>query len=158
MKKLAMSLIVLFSVLSCTGPGSGPLVRNNVTKTDKTTNMKSQMPGSAVTVEKMNITIEPGKDCIKISDLLSEKKSYSGKVVKVKGIVTKYNPQIMGKNWIHIQDGSEYQGGFDLTITTDMQVSLGDTVTFKGKIALDKDFGYGYLYSVLMEEGMLSFH
>jgi hypothetical protein len=59
----------------------------------------------------------------------------------------------MGKNWVHIQDGSEFQGGFDLTITTNIQVSVGETKTFEGKIVLDKDFGYGYLYSVLMEEG-----
>jgi hypothetical protein len=59
----------------------------------------------------------------------------------------------MGKNWVHIQDGSEFQGGFDLTITTDKKVSLDDTVTFEGKIVLDKDFGYGYFYNVLMEEG-----
>jgi hypothetical protein len=59
----------------------------------------------------------------------------------------------MNKNWIHIQDGSEFQGGFDLTITTDKSVSLGDTVTFEGKLALDKDFGYGYFYTVLIEDG-----
>jgi predicted RNA-binding protein len=153
MKNLAMSLLVLFSVLSCTGPGSGPLVRNNVSKTEKSKDTSTQMTGSAVTVEKMNVTIEPGKDCIRISDLLSNKKSFSGKVIRVKGQVTKYNPQIMGKNWIHIQDGSEYQGGFDLTITSDIQVSVGDIVTFEGRIALDKDFGYGYFYNVLMEEG-----
>ena len=59
----------------------------------------------------------------------------------------------MGKNWVHIQDGTEFGGGFDITITTDKPASVGETVTFEGKIALDKDFGYGYFYSVLMEEG-----
>jgi hypothetical protein len=62
----------------------------------------------------------------------------------------------MGKNWVHIQDGTEYQGGFDLTITTDGQVAVGETVTFEGKIVLDKDFGYGYSYPVLMEEAKIA--
>jgi len=61
----------------------------------------------------------------------------------------------MGKNWIHIQDGTEGEGVYDLTITSLQNVSVGDTVTFEGKIALDKDFGYGYFYNVLMEEGGL---
>ena len=59
----------------------------------------------------------------------------------------------MGKNWVHIQDGSEFEGGFDLTVTTDKPTSVGETITFEGKVILDKDFGYGYYYSVLMEDG-----
>ena len=59
----------------------------------------------------------------------------------------------MGKNWVHIQDGTEFEGGFDLTITKDKQASVGETITFEGKIVLDKDFGYGYFYNVLMEDG-----
>ena len=67
--------------------------------------------------------------------------------------MTKYNPSIMGKNWVHIQDGTEFQGGFDLTITTEEQVKVGETAIIEGKLALDKDFGYGYSYNVLLEEG-----
>ena len=58
----------------------------------------------------------------------------------------------MGKNWVHIQDGTEFEGGYDLTITTNQMVSLGETVTFEGKIVLNKDFGYGYFYNILMED------
>jgi hypothetical protein len=103
-------------------------------------------------IKKMDVKVVPCADCIKISDLLENKKSYSGKTIRITGQVTKFNPQIMGKNWVHIQDGSEFQGAFDLTVTTDQQVSVGQTITFEGKIVLDKDFGYGYYYSVLMEE------
>jgi hypothetical protein len=59
----------------------------------------------------------------------------------------------MGKNWIHIQDGTDFNGGFDLTITSDSQHAVGDTVIFEGKISLKKDFGYGYVYEVIMEDG-----
>ena len=157
MNKLIISLSVLLAAASCNGPGTGPLVINSFGKSDNVQDisqtMKSQDPGSKVVIEKMDITVTPCKDCIKISELLANKKTYSGKTVKVTGQVTKYNPQIMGKNWVHIQDGSEFQGGFDLTITTAESVTVGSTITFEGRIALDKDFGYGYFYAVLMEEG-----
>jgi CRISPR/Cas system CMR subunit Cmr6 (Cas7 group RAMP superfamily) len=84
---------------------------------------------------------------------LSGKKSYSGKVVKIKGKVTKFNPAIMEKNWVHIQDGTDFRNEFDITVTTNVFVTVGDTITFEGKIALDQDFGYGYVYKVLMEDG-----
>jgi hypothetical protein len=153
MNKLSFPLIVLFAVFSCKGPGAGPLAKDAPVKTEMTPNMSNQSTGSKVSTEKINVKVEPCKDCIKISNLLENRKNYSGKSVKVTGQVTKFNAQIMGKNWIHIQDGSEFKGAFDLTITTDKEVSVGQTITFEGKIVIDKDFGYGYFYSVLMEGG-----
>jgi hypothetical protein len=153
MNKLTISIIVFLAFISCKGPGSGPLVRQTSNKTEMNQNMPGEDNKSKVIIEKMDVKVEPCEGCITISDLLSNKQSFSGKVIKVKGKVTKFNPEIMGKNWVHIQDGSEFQGGFDLTITTDKRVSVGETLTFEGKIVLDKDFGYGYFYSVLMEEG-----
>jgi hypothetical protein len=108
-----------------------------------------------IKIEKINISIQPGEGAISIAKLLETKAEYSGKSVRIRGKITKFNPAIMGKNWIHIQDGSEFNGGFDLTITTDSQLVVGDTVTFEGKITLKKDFGYGYFYDVLMEDGKL---
>ena len=108
-----------------------------------------------VKTEKMKISIQPEAGCISIAKLLEAKASYSGKTVRIKGRVIKFNAAILGKNWIHIQDGSEYNGTFDLTITTDSQLSVGDTATFEGKIILNKDFGYGYSYEVMMEDGKM---
>jgi hypothetical protein len=153
MNKLIVSLAVILSLISCKGPGSGPLVRQTSNKQVMNQSTTYTDKKSAVEVVKKDVKIEPCSGCTTISNLLSNKKSFSGKNIRVKGVVTKYNPQIMNKNWIHIQDGSEFQGGFDLTITTDKSVSIGDTVTFEGKLALDKDFGYGYFYTVLMEDG-----
>jgi hypothetical protein len=153
MNKLIVSIAVILSLISCKGPGSGPLVRQTSKKQAMNQSTTTMDKKSAVEVTKKDVKIEPGNGCTKISNLLSNKQSLSGKVIRVKGVVTKFNPQIMGKNWVHIQDGSEFQGGFDLTITTDKSVSLGDTVTFEGKLALDKDFGYGYFYPVMIEDG-----
>jgi hypothetical protein len=156
MKKLFISLLVSLSIASCKGPGSGPLVKESFNKGDQGQVRNQNMDGKAhmgqITIEKVNVVVEPAAGCITIADLLENKQSYSGKVIKVKGQVTKYNPQIMGKNWVHIQDGTEFKGGFDLTITTEGHVVVGEIVIFEGKLSLDKDFGYGYSYNVLLED------
>jgi hypothetical protein len=151
MKKLFFLLTVVAVLSACKGSGSGPLVKDSFTT--KTPERNTKTPNANINSEKISESIEPCTDCIKIADLLANKKSYSGKTIKVTGKVTKFNPEIMGKNWIHIQDGSEYKGGYDLTITTSQSASVGDTITFEGKISLDRDFGYGYIYAVLMEDG-----
>ena len=61
----------------------------------------------------------------------------------------------MGKNWVHIQDGTNSAGSFDLTVTTQEVAEVNDEVTFKGVITLDKDFGSGYFYDVIMEDAVL---
>jgi hypothetical protein len=111
-----------------------------------------QSPG-ALKTEKIDVSIPPVEGCITIAKLLEGKLLYSDKTVKVRGKITKFNPAIMGKNWIHLQDGTEFEGGYDLTVTTDAQLNVGDIVTIEGKITLKKDFGYGYYYEVLMEDG-----
>ena len=104
---------------------------------------------------KKDIKIDIPKDCITIGELYAHKENYAGKTVKVKGEVTKYSPEIMNKNWIHLQDGTDNNGKFDLTITSANPVKLGDVVTLEGKIVLNKDFGYGYLFEVMMEDGVI---
>jgi hypothetical protein len=153
MKNPVISLILLLLLLSCNGPKSGPLQRESFDNTDFNQNMKEENYKAKVSREKINVNIESCEGCITIADLLDNKKSYSGKIVKIKGQVTKFNQSIMGRNWVHIQDGSAYRGDFDLTITTDVVAPIGDTLTFEGTIVLDQDFGYGYKYDVLMENG-----
>jgi len=58
----------------------------------------------------------------------------------------------MNKNWLHIQDGTDNSGKFDLAVTTKDSLAVGNTATFKGIITLGKDFGYGYFYDVIMED------
>ncbi len=153
MKKIILSIVLIISVLSCKGPGSGPLAKESFEKKEQKT--EPQGHSGVVKAVKASVTVNPCQGCIKIADLISNKKSYSGKSVKVTGAVTKFNSGIMGKNWVHIQDGSESHGEIDLTITTDGYAELGKIVTFEGTISLDKDFGYGYFYKIIMEDGKL---
>jgi len=98
------------------------------------------------------IKVETASGAIKLSDLFTNKASYAGKKVKITGQVIKFSPEIMNKNWVHLQDGTESNGSFDLTVTTMETVAVGAVVTFEGVLILDKDFGYGYKYDVLLEE------
>ena len=155
MYKTVTISIVILTMTFCKGPGSGPLV-NETFSTEETRDPMEGMksPGPAKT-EKINVKIDQCAGCVKIADLMANKKSYSGKVLRTRGQVVRYNPGIMGKNWVHIQDGSESNGEFDLTITTSQNVSVGDILSFEGKIAVDKDFGYGYFYNIILEDAIL---
>lgn len=104
-----------------------------------------------------NLQLNPPEGGISLQELFSNIDQYKNKNVTVQGIVVKMNQAIMEKNWIHIQDGTHYNDQYDLTITTQhpLNFQLGDTIIFKGHISIDKDFGYGYQYPVLMEDATL---
>jgi len=119
--------------------------------TDTDMNQHNMKPN----IEKGEFTIAPVEGGVSVAELYSKKEDYNGKTVTVKGIVTKVNTQIMDRNWIHIQDGTEHEGEYDLTITSQMIVQKGDTIVAEGKISLDKDFGYGYAYKVILEDAKI---
>jgi hypothetical protein len=77
--------------------------------------------------------------------------------VTVNGTVVKFNGGILGRNWIHLQDGSgkAADGTNDITVTSDTAVKVGDVITATGKVVVDKDFGSGYAYKVLLEDGKI---
>lgn len=96
--------------------------------------------------------IGPVAGGITLAELLHNKKKYEGQSVKVQGRVVKLNNMIMNRNWVHIQDASLKNENMDLTVTTTDNVAIGDVVAFEGKISLNKDFGAGYKYEIIMEE------
>jgi len=156
-KKILFITGVLFLLsASCRGPLAKPeaseqqgMGMNQATPASGAAHMEVAKAG------KEELTIEKAEGGITIAELFENKKEYSGKTVKVKGKVTKVNPEIMGKNWIHLQDGTIYEGEFDLTITSDVIPETGSIVTIEGKVALDKDFGYGYTYPIMLEEAKI---
>jgi hypothetical protein len=89
-----------------------------------------------------------------VAEIYAEKTELAGKEVVLRGKVVKYNGHIMGKNWLHVRDGSgdAAAGTNDLTVTTDVAVQVGDTVLVTGEVHLDKDFGSGYRYDVIIED------
>ncbi len=105
-------------------------------------------------VQKQELNIEKEEGVTAVGSLFDNKADYKNKKVKVKGIVTKFNADIMSKNWVHIQDGSGGANSFDLTITTQDVVKVGAIASFEGIVAIDKDFGAGYKYDVILEEAI----
>lgn len=91
---------------------------------------------------------------LRISDLVKNPEAYEGKLIKLSGTCVKLNPQIMGRNWIHLRDGS--MDDYDLVITSDIPVQEGTKVTMQGSVSLNKDFGAGYKYDILVEGGVVS--
>jgi hypothetical protein len=88
-----------------------------------------------------------------VAELFAEKDQLAGKPVTVRGKVVKGNANIMGKNWLHVRDGSGADGTNDLTVTTMAELpKIGDTVLVTGTVALDQDFGMGYQYAVIMQD------
>jgi hypothetical protein len=113
--------------------------------------------GGVPKMDKIDVKIDKVAGGVTIADLYGAKESYAGKSLKVKGQVTKFSPEIMGKNWLHIQDGTLKDGKFDMAITTDLntKVKVGDVVCFEGKLSTDKQIGQGYFYEVIMEDAVL---
>jgi len=102
---------------------------------------------------KMNFTgLKPAKDGKTVAQIYAASAKLAEKSVKVRGKVVKYNANILGKNWLHIQDGTGSAGSNDLLVTTTGAVKLGDTVLIQGKVALNRDFGAGYKYGLLIED------
>ena len=108
------------------------------------------------TVKKIEIgSIKKLKGGFTVSELIGKSVELDGKMVKVRGRVVKFLPGIMKKNWIHLRDGSGKEGANDLTVTTQDQTNVGNTVSITGKLAANKDFGGGYSYSVIVEEATI---
>ncbi|MEE8399517.1 MAG: hypothetical protein V3S89_10965 [Desulfobacterales bacterium] len=78
--------------------------------------------------------------------------------ITVKGQVVKISPNIMGKNWIHLQDGTgdPTKNTHDLVVTSSVMVEKGATVSLEGILATDKNFGAGYSYAVVIEEAIVA--
>jgi hypothetical protein len=98
-----------------------------------------------------------GANAYTVAELYEKSGVLNGKDVVVQGKVVKVSKQIMGKNWVHLQDGSgdAATGTNNLVTTTQDIAAVGDIVTAKGKLAKDKDFGGGYQYVVIIEETTL---
>jgi hypothetical protein len=93
-----------------------------------------------------------------IKEIYSARSKLAGKPVTVRGKVVKYNAMILGKNWLHIQDGSGSAEKMDndLTVTTTTPAALGATVLVTGNVSTNRDFGAGYKYGVIIEDAKVT--
>ena len=91
-----------------------------------------------------------------VAEVLAGKDTLGGKPVVVRGKVVKVNNGILGRNWVHLQDGTGAPGANDLMVTTAATVAKGDVVVVHGTVATNKDFGAGYSYAILVEDATIA--
>jgi hypothetical protein len=114
--------------------------------------------GSKANIASLDKTIKvekaAGANAYTVGEVYAKRASLNTKQVAVKGKVVKFSQGIMGKNWVHIQDGSgdQQKGTHNLVATTQDTAAVGDIVTVTGTFAKDKDFGAGYLYKAIIED------
>lgn len=94
-----------------------------------------------------------------IKQIFEQKDELAGKVVEVKGNVSKLSMQIMGRDWVHIEDGTGTKPEKNNKIifrTIQGGIAVGDEVVAKGVLYVNKDFGYGYFYPVIVEDAVFT--
>lgn len=127
------------------GGGSATMIKesNNVTPAEV----------QKETIETHTDKVIQHKGSIKIAELVANPQEYAGKTVQITGKCVKINPNIMQRNWIHLKDGSK--DDYDLVITSATFVPEGNTVTVRALVSLNRDFGAGYKYDLILENGVI---
>lgn len=130
-------------------------ISNNPQKEDLNMQVPANHNAGKVIEPKADIEIEVIPGGLTIAEIYKNASDYAGKKVQVTGKVIKVNKNIMNLNWVHLQDGTQDDEHYDLTLTTTEVVEVGDTATFEGVVVLNKDFGHGYFYDLILENGTL---
>ena len=135
---------VYFGTLASTGAPTAAAGSNPHAKVGQT----------AATVKVGKVEKAGGDDARTVSEIWIQKGNLKEKSVTIRGKVVKFSAGVMGKNWMHLQDGSGdgAKGTNDITVTSLDEVAMGDTVTIRGVVRTNKDFGAGYSYAVIIED------
>lgn len=146
--------------------GGNMMASNGMPPGHPATNAPAAMGGSAMgtpaqhmaapEVGAISVPKAEGPGAKTVAEVWGEKSSLNNKPVVVRGKVVKFLGGIMGKNWVHVRDGSGADGANDLTVTTNDVVAVGDVVTVRGTVRADKDFGAGYKYEVIVEDAKVN--
>ncbi len=135
--------------------GQGGAHGSASTPQEKTLGSKGAKPATKENIKSEKAT---GESAYTVAELFDKRKELDHQDIVLKGEVVKVTARIMNKNWLHIQDGtgSAQDGTNDMVVTTMDLPSVGDTVTIKGVLFSDKDFGSGYRYDAIVEFGQVS--
>lgn len=91
-----------------------------------------------------------------VEQVFLQKDQLAGKSVQLSGKVVKVNNGIMRRNFLHLQDGSGKEGTNDIILTSTSTAAVGDQISVTGVVTLNRDFGMGYSYPVLVEEAQIT--
>lgn len=113
--------------------------------------------GAVVPFNELSVEKVDASNGYNVEEIFTKGKELDGKKIQIRGKVVKFSPMIMGKNWIHIQDGTgdPMKNTHDLVITTNDSLEVGQISILEGTLAANKDFGAGYKYQVIIEEASI---
>ncbi|HAZ14946.1 MAG: hypothetical protein A2X86_21450 [Bdellovibrionales bacterium GWA2_49_15] len=123
--------------------------------------MEAHGGGGMVPKKAVEVVVGPGsvkklEGGMTIKECLDGQEKLKDKTIKIRAKVTKSTANILGKNWLHIKDGSGNASETELVVTTAATSQVGDTVVVTGKLSLNKDFGAGYFYKIIMEDASVT--
>lgn len=134
-------------------------------KAEKSTGMVPPPPaemsggsaGAVVPQKEIAIEKSAAANGYTVGEIYQMAKKLNGQKVQVQGKVVKFNPLIMGKNWVHLQDGTgdPMKNSHDLVVTTSETAEVGSVITIEGQLTADKDFGAGYKYEAIVEDATI---
>ncbi len=115
------------------------------------------MPGAPAAAE-VKVAKATGANARTVAEVITGKTTLKDKPVLIRGKVVKYNPGILGRNWIHLADGTGTAAARtnDVLVTSSGETKVGAVVLVKGTVRTDQDFGAGYAYPVMIEATELS--
>ena len=133
---------------------AGPVASSGAGSKKASAKHEGGMASAIKTAEKISVEKATGPNAYTVGEVYAKKASLNKKSVVIHGKVVKVSLGIMGKNWVHVQDGTgdAGTGTHNLVVTTQDSPSVGDVVTVKGTLYKDKDFGAGYKYDVIVEQ------
>jgi hypothetical protein len=147
MKSLLASCLILLSACAFAADNAAPVSPHGA----------GGKMASPVDLGSIKVAKAVGANARTVEEIVAKRAELKDQPVLVRGKVVKFNPEIMGKNWVHLRDGSgnAADGSNDILVTTQASTKVGDVVTVQGTVRTDKDFGSGYSYQVLIEEATI---
>ncbi len=138
-------------------PGAGPGAMPDMAQGPGIAAQHAAAAAGPADVGDVKVPKASGSDARTVAEIYAQRAALKEKPVTIRGKVVKFNAGIMNRNWVHLRDGSGTAGkDNDITVTTGDMAAVGDVVLVKGTVRVDKDFGAGYAYPVIVEDAKLS--
>jgi hypothetical protein len=146
--------VIAFGML---GNGSAPAAETAATKDAAKAVPPGAHGGRTEVKGPIKVAKAAGPDARTIAEVYAQKAALKDKEVVISGKVVKYNSGILERNWAHLRDGSgkAKDGSDDITVLLKDESALGQVITVRGKVVLNKDLGGMYKFPVCLEDAVL---
>ncbi len=159
--KRTFDQLMFASTLIPAGESSNTAKKDHDCDTCGTDNMAKSAPANGSKQKpvepKEPIKVAKASGSYTVEELYTKKAQLKDKKVKVNAKVVKVSKNIMNKDWIHLQDGTGNGSSSDIVVTAiNSNVNVGDVVLAEAVLNTDIDFGYGYFFPVILQDGQFT--